>query len=153
MAVNAIKSLAIKLTNVWMFVGMAYNGVLTNRNVSDLNCQTLMILASITKGLIRIIISVKIIVIVLLLGMIGLIMFVLKLDVVSSAGVGRFLIIPLEDVFPKENNVPQVSITILRLDNARLNVNQIPHTTPYRKPVFRQLIKVVLMINSLIVKH
>ena len=112
-----------------------------------------MIPASIIKGSIRIIISVKIIVIVPLLGMIGLIMFVSRLDVVLSADVDRFLITPLEDVSPKANNARQVSIIILRLDNVRLNARQIPHITPYLKHVFRQLIKPVLMTNSLIVKH
>ena len=136
-----------------MFVEMAYNGVVRNRNVLDHNCLSLMILASIIKESIRIIICVKIIVIVLLLGMIGLIMFVLRLGAVFSVAVGRFLIIPLPGVSRKENNARKASIITLLQDNVRLNVNQILLITPHLRHVFQWLTKAALMMNSLIVKH
>lgn len=72
---------------------MDFNGLVKNKNVDLHLYQILMINVNIIKDLTLKMDSVKIIVIVLLLGMIGNIMFALKLDVVLNVNVGRFLII------------------------------------------------------------
>ena len=124
MDANVINDTITLQNNVKIIVKTDCNGLVRNRNVGLLLCLIIKTNVNTIKGKILKMGSVKIIVIGLLRGMIELITFVSRLDVVYNVNVNKFLITQPLNAFQKLNNALCANFLIQRVKSAKLYVRK-----------------------------